>query len=139
MDQRGRPRSLLAGPGPVRVTRAYGNRGKMTVASMRSGQTTAARFHTPRFAVLFPRSWCTIVTVASFYPLAYRCLPSINNRAGNQFKNKRVLMEKIHQMKAERNREKALADQAAARKARSQAKKTRKDAKEAAKNAEDSK
>ena len=46
---------------------------------------------------------------------------------GNQFKNKRVLMETIHKMKAERNRVKALEDQKVARMARSQAKKTRKD------------
>ncbi|GMH92322.1 hypothetical protein TL16_g12312 [Triparma laevis f. inornata] len=55
---------------------------------------------------------------------------------GNQFKNKRVLMETIHKMKAERNRVKALEDQKTARMARSNAKKTRKDDKVRATEAE---
>mmetsp|Transcript_51989 Transcript_51989/g.52376 ORF Transcript_51989/g.52376 Transcript_51989/m.52376 type:complete len:185 (-) Transcript_51989:236-790(-) len=37
---------------------------------------------------------------------------------GNQFKNKRVLIETIHSMKSEKNKEKALAEQAEARKSR---------------------
>jgi len=44
---------------------------------------------------------------------------------GNLYKNKRVLMEKIHSMKTERNREKALEDQKQARKARHDSKKNR--------------
>ena len=45
---------------------------------------------------------------------------------GNQFKNKRVLMEAIHKMKAETVRERALVEQAEARKAKASAKKDRK-------------
>merc|ERR1711862_811937 len=37
---------------------------------------------------------------------------------GNQFKNKRVLIETIHSMKTEKQKEKALQEQAEARKAR---------------------
>jgi large subunit ribosomal protein L19e len=45
---------------------------------------------------------------------------------GNQYKNKRVLMEAIHKMKAETVRERALVEQAEARKAKASAKKDRK-------------
>merc|ERR1712127_725311 len=45
---------------------------------------------------------------------------------GNQFKNKRVLIETIHDMKAVKNKEKILAEQAAARKGRAAARLARK-------------
>lgn len=52
---------------------------------------------------------------------------------GNQFKNKRVLLETIHDKKREMAEEKALAEQAAARKARAKARLARKAAREAEK------
>lgn len=55
---------------------------------------------------------------------------------GNQFKNKRVLLETIHDKKKEIAEEKALAEQAAARKSRAKARLARKAAKEAAKTSE---
>lgn len=45
---------------------------------------------------------------------------------GNVYKNKRVLIEAVHQQKAERLREKDLADQFAARRAKAKAVRTRK-------------
>merc|ERR1712115_677484 len=52
---------------------------------------------------------------------------------GNQFKNKRVLLETIHDKKREMAEEKALAEQAAARKSRAKARLARKAEKELAK------
>lgn len=51
---------------------------------------------------------------------------------GNQFKNKRVLMETIHKMKAERTREKTLKEQSEARKEKAKNARDRKAAKNAA-------
>merc|ERR1712083_1098521 len=55
---------------------------------------------------------------------------------GNQFKNKRVLLETIHEMKAEKVKEKALAEQAAARKSRAKHRVERRIAREAKKAAD---
>jgi len=50
---------------------------------------------------------------------------------GNQFKNKRVLLETIHTMKAEQAKAKALADQADAKKSRARTRLARRAANEA--------
>lgn len=45
---------------------------------------------------------------------------------GNVFKNKRVLMEAVHEMKAEKAREKSLAEQLEARRAKNKVTRARK-------------
>lgn len=55
---------------------------------------------------------------------------------GNQFKNKRVLIETIHDMKSVKAKEKALVDQAEARKGRARARLERRAAREAKKMAD---
>jgi large subunit ribosomal protein L19e len=55
---------------------------------------------------------------------------------GNQFKNKSVLIETIHDMKTKKTKEKALAEQAAARKGRAAARLERRAAREAKKQAD---
>lgn len=55
---------------------------------------------------------------------------------GNQFKNKRVLLETIHSMKTEKVKEKALDDQAVARKGRAKSRLDRRGAREAKKAAD---
>ena len=55
---------------------------------------------------------------------------------GNQFKNKSVLLEKIHELKAITVQEKALGEQATARKSRARARLERRAAKEAKKAAD---
>ena len=55
---------------------------------------------------------------------------------GNQFKNKTVLLEKIHELKAVNVKEKALSEQADARKGRAKARLERRAAREAKKAAD---
>ena len=55
---------------------------------------------------------------------------------GNQFKNKRVLISTIHEMKAVKNKEKALQEQAEARKGRAKARLQRRAEREARKAAD---
>lgn len=55
---------------------------------------------------------------------------------GNQFKNKRVLLEAIHELKAINVKEKALAEQAEARKGRAKTRLDRRSAKESKKAAD---
>jgi large subunit ribosomal protein L19e len=56
---------------------------------------------------------------------------------GNQFKNKTVLIEKIHELKAVNVKEKALAEQADARKGRAKSRLERRGARESKKAADD--
>jgi large subunit ribosomal protein L19e len=55
---------------------------------------------------------------------------------GNQFKNKRVLLETIHDMKSKKAKEKALEEQATARKQRAASRLERRSAREAKKQAD---